>query len=1078
MSKLAVLSLKNRALIALITIVAAVFGGLALTNLKQELIPSLELPALVVMTTYPGASPEVVENDVSTPIEAAIQGVPDLESTTATSTTNASIIQASFTYGTNLATAEQKMQQAINRISSTLPEDIDPQVLAISINDLPVIQVAVSGFDDADNAQAELETVAIPELEDVDGVNAAEIVGGVGQRITITPDVAALAAAGQSTQAISDALEQNGTLFPGGDITENGETLTVQTGAKISSVDEIAALPLVGTDLTVADVATVVQESDPISSISRVDGQDALSISITKLPAANTVEVSAGVIAALDEIGEAFPDATFTVIFDQAPFIEQSIETLAVEGLLGLVMAVLVILLFLMSVRSTLVTAISIPTSVLVTFIGLQAFGYSLNILTLGALTIAIGRVVDDSIVVIENIKRHYVGDADKGDAIRLAVREVAMAITASTITTVAVFLPIVFVGDMVGELFRPFAMTVSIAMIASLLVSLTIVPVLAYWFLKPGKPLLDENGAAIDPEHQDAPPTRLQKAYRPILGWTLKHSGVTVVLAVVVLGATLAAAPFMKQNFLGDSGQNTMTITQDLGPTASLETKSDAAIKVEDALSGIDGIEHVQASIGSSGSSVRDAFSGGSSGVTYSVLTDESADQEKLRADVQDAIDGLSDVGDVSVASSAGFGSSDIEITVSASNGDDLSTASTAVMDELDGRDGIDQVSDNLAAALPYIAVVVDREAAAQRGLSEVAVGAIVSNTMRPQQLGSVEIDDTALTVYLVTPEPPTTVEALRELTIPTPLGVVALSDIATVEQRNGPTSITTEQGQRTATITVPPASDDLAVATASVSAALAAVDLPAGASAEIGGVASQQADSFSQLGLAMLAAILIVYVVMVATFKSLRQPLLLLVSVPFAATGAILLQIITGVPLGVASLIGVLMLIGIVVTNAIVLVDLVNQYREKGLSTVAAVQAGSEKRLRPILMTALATILALTPMALGITGHGGFISQPLAIVVIGGLISSTVLTLIVLPTLYNLVEGAKERRQARKGGGADAAPTDSAPDAPEGPDAGSAGSAVAVDELELTEAEVSVVAHGATLSRRELRERPWLSQ
>ncbi|MCK2022944.1 efflux RND transporter permease subunit [Microbacterium sp. kSW2-24] len=1078
MSKLAVLSLKNRALIALITIVAAVFGGLALTNLKQELIPSLELPALVVMTTYPGASPEVVENDVSTPIEAAIQGVPDLESTTATSTTNASIIQASFTYGTNLATAEQKMQQAINRISSTLPEDIDPQVLAISINDLPVIQVAVSGFDDADNAQAELETVAIPELEDVDGVNAAEIVGGVGQRITITPDVAALAAAGQSTQAISDALEQNGTLFPGGDITENGETLTVQTGAKIASVDEIAALPLVGTDLTVGDVATVVQESDPVSSISRVDGQDALSISITKLPAANTVEVSAGVIAALDEIGEAFPDATFTVIFDQAPFIEQSIETLAVEGLLGLVMAVLVILLFLMSVRSTLVTAISIPTSVLVTFIGLQAFGYSLNILTLGALTIAIGRVVDDSIVVIENIKRHYVGDADKGDAIRLAVREVAMAITASTITTVAVFLPIVFVGDMVGELFRPFAMTVSIAMIASLLVSLTIVPVLAYWFLKPGKPLLDESGAAIDPEHQDAPPTRLQKAYRPILGWTLKHSGVTVVLAVVVLGATLAAAPFMKQNFLGDSGQNTMTITQDLGPTASLETKSDAAIKVEDALSGIDGIEHVQASIGSSGSSVRDAFSGGSSGVTYSVLTDESADQEKLRADVQDAIDGLSDVGDVSVASSAGFGSSDIEITVSASNGDDLSTATTAVMDELDGRDGIDQVSDNLAAALPYIAVVVDREAAAQRGLSEVAVGAIVSNTMRPQQLGSVEIDDTALTVYLVTSEPPATVEALRDLTIPTPLGPVALSDIATVEQRNGPTSITTEQGQRTATITVPPASDDLAVATASVSAALAAVDLPAGASAEIGGVASQQADSFSQLGLAMLAAILIVYVVMVATFKSLRQPLLLLVSVPFAATGAILLQIITGVPLGVASLIGVLMLIGIVVTNAIVLVDLVNQYREKGLSTVAAVQAGSEKRLRPILMTALATILALTPMALGITGHGGFISQPLAIVVIGGLISSTVLTLIVLPTLYNLVEGAKERRQARKGGGADAAPTDSAPDAPEGPDAGSAGSAVAVDELELTEAEVSVVAHGATLSRRELRERPWLSQ
>ncbi|WP_336501403.1 efflux RND transporter permease subunit [Microbacterium paraoxydans] len=1017
MSKLAILSLKNRALIALVTIVAAVFGGLALTNLKQELIPSLELPALVVMTTYPGASPEVVENDVSTPIESAIQGVPDLESTTATSTTNASIVQAMFSYGTNLATAEQKIQQAINRISSQLPEDVTPQVLSVSIDDFPVIQVAVTGFEDADNAQAQLESVAIPDLEDVDGVNAAEIVGGVGQRISITPDLAKLAAAGQSSEAISTALQQNGTLFPGGEITEDGETLTVQTGAKITSVDEIAALPLVGTAVTIGDVATVAQVSDPVTSISRVDGEDALSISITKLPAANTVEVSQGVLAALDEIGEALPDAEFTVVFDQAPFIVQSIDTLATEGLLGLVMAVLVILVFLMSVRSTLVTAISIPTSVLITFIGLQAFGYSLNVLTLGALTIAIGRVVDDSIVVIENIKRHYVGDADKGDAIRLAVREVAAAITASTITTVAVFLPIVFVGDMVGELFRPFAMTVTIAMVASLFVALTIVPVLAYWFLKPGKPLLDESGNAIDPEDPAAPPTRLQRGYRPILGWTLKHSGITVALAVVVLAGTLAAAPLMKVNFLSDSGQNTMTVTQDLGPTASLQAKSDAAAPVEEALLDIDGIEHVQASIGSSGSALRDAFSGGA-GITYSVLTDGDADQEKLRAEVQDAIDGLGDeVGEVNVAASAGFGSSDIEITVTAANGDDLATATSAVVEELDGREGIGQVTDNLAEALPYIAVVVDREAAARVGLSEVAVGSIVSNTMRPQQIGSVEIDDTALTVYLVNPEPPTTVAALQQLAIPTAAGIVPLQDIATVEQRNGPTSITTEQGRRTSTITVPPASDNLAVATQSVTEALAAADLPDGASAEVGGVASQQADSFAQLGLAMLAAILIVYVVMVATFKSLRQPLLLLISVPFAATGAILLQIVTGVPLGVASLIGVLMLIGIVVTNAIVLVDLVNQYREKGLSTAEAVMAGGEKRLRPILMTALATILALTPMALGITGHGGFISQPLAIVVIGGLVSSTVLTLIVLPTLYNLVEGARERRRARKG-------------------------------------------------------------
>ncbi|WP_404437342.1 efflux RND transporter permease subunit [Microbacterium aerolatum] len=1043
MSNLAVLSLRNRALIALITIVAAVFGGLALTNLKQELIPSLELPALVVMTTYPGASPEVVENDVSTPIETAIQGVPGLESTSATSTTNASIIQATFTYGENLATAEQKMQQAINRISSTLPEDVEPQVLSVSIDDFPVIQVAVTGFEDAETAQADLENVAIPALEDVDGVNAAEIVGGLGQQITITPDPStgsgteALLGGQSTSQAIRDALQQNGTLFPGGDITEDGQTLTVQTGAKIASVDEIAALPLVGTDATIADVATVTLESEPVSSISRVNGEDALSISITKLPAANTVEVSNGVVAAIDELRESFPDAEFTVVFDQAPFIVQSIETLATEGLLGLVFAVIVILVFLLSIRSTLVTAISIPTSVLITFVGLQAFGYSLNILTLGALTIAIGRVVDDSIVVIENIKRHYVGNADKGDAIRLAVREVAAAITASTITTVAVFLPIVFVGDMVGELFRPFAMTVTIAMVASLLVALTIVPVLAYWFLKPGKELKDANGEVIDPEHPDAPPTALQRGYRPILNWTLKHSGLTVIIAVVVLGGTLAAAPLMKINFLSDTGQNTMTVTQDLGPSASLEAKDAAAAQVEDALEGIDGIENVQVSIGSSGSSLRDAFSGGA-GVTYSIMTSADVDQEQLRADVLEATDDLEGVGEIEVSAAAGFGSTDIEVNITAPNGEALAEATAAVTDELEGRDGIGQVTDNLAASLPYIAVVVDREAAAGLGLSEATVGQIVSSTMRPQQIGSVELNDTALTVLLAAEEPPVTVDELRALTIPTPTGLVPLTDVASVEEAEGPTSITTQQGRRTATVTVPPASDNLATATASVGAALEAVEMPDGASAEVGGVASQQADSFSQLGLAMLAAILIVYVVMVATFKSLRQPLLLLISVPFAATGAILLQIATGVPLGVASLIGVLMLIGIVVTNAIVLVDLVNQYREKGLSTRDAVMAGGEKRLRPILMTALATIFALTPMALGITGHGGFISQPLAIVVIGGLVSSTVLTLVVLPTLYNLVEGARERRRARKGGlddGGSNAGDAPEPDGPEHP-------------------------------------------
>ena len=1025
-SNLAVLSLKNRALIALITIVAAIFGGIALNSLKQELIPTIEFPALIVVSTYPGASPEVVNTDVSTPIESAIQGVPGLESSTATSTTNASIVQASFDYDTDLATAEQKMTQAINRISSQLPDGVEPNVISASIDDFPVIQLAVTGYDDAESIQAQLESSVIPDIEDVDGVDSAEVVGAIGQRITITPDDAELAAAGYTQQAITDALDQNGVLFPGGEITEDGETLTVQTGVKITSVDEVGQLPLVPGDaeqaqaglVTIGDVAEVQLTEDPQTSISRVDGEPALTIAVTKLPAANTVEVSQGVTALLGGFEEALGGAEFTVVFDQAPYIEQSIETLAVEGMLGLVFAVLVILVFLLSVRSTLVTAISIPTSVLITFIGIQTFGYSLNILTLGALTISIGRVVDDSIVVIENIKRHYVGDADKKQSILLAVREVATAITSSTITTVAVFLPIAFVGDITGELFRPFALTVTIAMLASLLVALTIVPVLAYWFLKPGKPVLDEKGRAIDPEDPAAPPTRLQKGYLPVLRWTLRHSWVTLTLAVLVLGGTVAAAPFMKTNFLGDSGQNTFTISQSIGAAPSLDAEAAAAEQVEAELSDIEGIETVQVSIGTTGSSLNDAFSGGGAGVTYSITTDENVDQVTLREEVTEVLGDLEGAGDITVSASGGggFGSSDIAIDVTAPDSTSLQEATDEVVAAIGDLDDISQVSSNLSASLPYIAVVVDRDAAAERGLSEVAVGALVSNTMQPQSIGSIEIDDTAVTVYLDAPDAPVTLEELRELQIPTATGPVALDEIASVEETEGPTSITTARGQRTATVTVTPSTDDLTAATASVTTALEDIDLPQGADAELGGVVTQQTEAFTQLGLALLAAILIVYIVMVATFKSLRQPLLLLVSVPFAATGAILLQIATGVPLGVSSLIGVLMLIGIVVTNAIVLVDLVNQYREKGLSAHDATVAGGARRLRPILMTALATIFALTPMALGITGQGGFISQPLAIVVIGGLVSSTVLTLLVLPTLYNLVEGAKERRIARR--------------------------------------------------------------
>ena len=1039
--------MKNRALIALITIVAAVFGSLALTGLKQELIPSLQLPQLLVSTAYPGASPQVVNDDVSTPIETAIQGLVGLETTSTTSTTDSSLVSATFTYGTDLVKAESRIDQAINRIQNVLPADVDPQVISGSIDDFPVISLAVASSDTVTLAD-QLKRSVLGDIRDVAGVRDAALVGDIGRRVTITPDVDELAVRGLSASNITSALQQNGSLIPAGAITENDTTLSVQAGGKLGSVDDIAALPLVASSTaltggaadapatTIGDVATVGLVENPVTSISRVNGEPALTIAVTKVPAANTVEVSQGVRAILPQLEAAVAPATFTVVFDQAPFIQQSIDALTQEGLIGLGFAVLVILLFLLSVRATLVTAISIPTSVLITFIGLQSVGYSLNILTLGALTIAIGRVVDDSIVVIENIKRHLVAGADRAATIVFAVREVAGAVTASTVTTVTVFLPISFVGGSTGELFRPFALTVTIALLASLLVSLTIVPVLAYWFLRapkvvagldPVSPREPAAESAIEPRVPDVAvgaaaagenPGRLQQSYLPVIRFTLKHAVATLLLAVLVLGGTAALVPFMKVNFLGSTGQNTFRVTQTLPVGSSLAARDAASAAVETALRDLDDIDIVQLSIG--GGSAASAFRGGapsSSAVTYSITTADGANADAVQNAARTTLADLTDVGEIAVAAASGFGaSSDIAVDITAATDADLQAATTSILSAVQNLSAITESASTLSASLPYLAVTVNRTAAAAAGLSELALGTLVAQAMQPSAIGSIVIDETKLTVYLSAESPPTTSAELAALQIPTRTGSVALSTLATVEMVDGPSTLTTAKGLRTATVSATPAGDDLGAANAQLSQVLVDTALPTGATATLGGVSADQAEAFAQLGVAMLVAILIVYIVMVATFRSLLQPLLLLVSVPFAATGAIVLQVATGIPLGVPSLIGVLMLIGIVVTNAIVLVDLVNQYRRRGLSVPDALVAGASRRLRPILMTALATIFALLPMAIGLTGHGGFISQPLALVVIGGLVSSTVLTLIVLPVLYLLVEGTRERRAARR--------------------------------------------------------------
>lgn len=1033
MDRLAKFSLSNRALIALITVFIAVFGVISMGSLKQELIPSLEFPQITVITALPGASPEVVDKQISEPLEGALTAVEGLEDSSATSRNSISTISLTFAYGTDLDRARGQVDRAISNARQLLPDDVNPQSLAGSISDFPIVYLAVSSDQPLAELNADLQRLTVPRLQKIEGVRTAEVTGGSTRSISILPDQAALAALGVTPSAISTALENSGALVPAGTVTEDTRTLSIQIGSPLDSLEKVSALPVESTGsgagasadpVTIGDVASVEIVEDENTSITRTNGQPTLAVSITKTPAGDTVGISHQVTDLLPALeSELGNGATFTVVFDQAPFIEESISNLTTEGILGLGFAVLVILVFLLSVRSTLVTAVSIPLSLLVTFIGLLAFGYSLNILTLGALTIAIGRVVDDSIVVIENIKRHLGYGTDKRTAILTAVREVAGAITASTLTTVAVFAPIAFVGGLAGELFRPFAITTSLALLASLLVSLTIVPVLAYWFLKSGRPVADPAAYRAEAEARESK-TFLQRGYVPILRTTQRHPVYTVVAGVIVLAATAAMTPLLQTNLLGDTGQNTFSVRQELPPGTSLETTSAAAEEVEDVLRGTEGVKDVQVTMGTSSAGFAAFSSGGSAVASYTVITEPGVDQVALRDTVSGALDSLDDdAGNITLGSTGGgFGTSNtVDISLSAGDPGELQPAADEVVEAMSSLPAAGEVTSNLSSSSPVVQVSIDRAKAVAAGLNEQQIAGLVASTLSPLPAGTIRIGTDDFPVLIGEGTQITSVEQLSRVPVPAGSGTVPLSSLATVEEVDVPTSISSSGGERTAVVSVSPAGENLGAAITEVQDKLAELDLPPSVTATLSGAATQQNESFTQLGLALLAAIAIVYVIMVATFKSLVQPLILLVSVPFAATGAILLLLVTGVPLGLPSLVGMLMLVGIVVTNAIVLVDLINQYRrphdgQPGMNVADAIMRGSRQRLRPILMTALATVFALTPMALGVTGEGGFISRPLAIVVIGGLVSSTVLTLILVPVLYRLVEGAREKRAGRR--------------------------------------------------------------
>ncbi|MFC3576438.1 efflux RND transporter permease subunit [Streptomyces yaanensis] len=1025
MSWLSRFSLAQRALTALMSIVALVFGAIAIPQLKQQLLPTINLPVVSVLAPYQGASPDVVEKQVVEPIENTLKAVDGIEGVTSTASEGNAVIMASFEYSDDTKQLVADVQQAVNR--ARLPDSVDPQVVAGSTDDMPTVVLAVTSDKDQQALSDQLDRTVVPTLKDIGGVGQVTVAGVRDLQVTVTPDDAKLARAGLTTVALGQALQAGGATVAAGSFDENGGNRTVQVGGGFTSLRQIEDLMVTGQagkkPVRLGDVATVSQQEAKADSITRTDGRPSLAVTVTMDHDGSAVAISDAVKDKLPGLREDLGSgATITVVSDQGPAVSKAIEGLTTEGGLGLIFAVLVILVFLASVRSTLVTAVSIPLSVVLALIVLWTRDLSLNMLTLGALTIAIGRVVDDSIVVLENIKRHLGYGEERRRAILTAVGEVAGAVTSSTLTTVAVFLPIGLVGGMVGELFGPFSLTVTAALLASLLVSLTVVPVLSYWFLRAPKGTPGDAEKARRAAEEKEARSRLQRFYVPVLRFATRRRLTSVAIAAVVLVGTFGMAPLLKTNFFDQGEQEVLTIKQKVKPGTSLAATDASARKVEKMLAGVKGVKDYQVTVGSSG--FMAAFGGGTdtNQASYSVMLDGSAKFADVQSRIEDGLADLSGIGTTTVSAGDGFGSQDLSVVVTAPDADGLRKAAAKVRSEVAKLKNVTDVTSDLAQSVPRISVKANSRAAAA-GFDNQTLGAVVAQAVQGTTTGKAILDDTERDVVIKSAKPAQTLDQLKNLR----LGAVKLGDIATVKLVDGPVSMTRIDGRRAATITARPTGVDTGAVSRDLQSKIDALKLPAGAEAEIGGVSQDQSDAFKNLGLAMLAAVAIVFMLLVGTFRSLAQPLILLVSIPFAATGAIGLLVVTGTPMGVPAMIGMLMLIGIVVTNAIVLIDLINQYRKQGYGVVEAVVEGGRHRLRPILMTALATIFALLPMALGVTGEGGFISQPLAVVVIGGLITSTLLTLLLVPTLYTMLELRKERRakkraakQAEKGGAA----------------------------------------------------------
>jgi multidrug efflux pump subunit AcrB len=988
-------SLRNAGVVFIAMLMVLAGGYYSVKTMKMESMPNVDIPYVIVQIPYIGATPDQALTDVGKPLETVLSGLSKVKNLYIESHSNYILSIIEFNMDQKMDEAEKDVTAAVSSIQ--LPAEAGKPVI---IKDGPAAAPIFSFALSSDTAERTDITELIneqikPSLATVDGIGKINVYGEAEKQLVVELDQEKMKEKGITYDAVKQAIIAHNFSFPAGQVDVKGKTLNVQADYKMNSIDDLKIIPLgvpsaAGIQtFPLSEVASIAFSTKKETVYTRINEKQGLLVEITAQPGSNAVEVVQQIKTKLKDTK--LPDTyVLTHLYDTSQDVEKSVNTMLREVLLGTLFAVIVTFVFLRNVKATIVAVLSIPLSILAAMITMKFLDYSLNMMTLAGIAVAVGRVIDDSIVVIENIYRRTLLTTKRNERMVLAAaKEVGGAVLSSTLTTMAVFGPLSFVPGIIGKFFAPFGITVLVALAFSLIVSLTVVPLLAKLFL-------------LKLKHHEPKETGIQKAYTATLSWALRRRAVTMIVAVIVFAGSLALVPLIPKNFLPEEKAVSYRLTAELPIGTSLNQADFLAKDLEAIIRKQDNVENVQTIV--NGENVRFSIN-----LRNETTTEESKDFEKKTRKQLKAFEDQAEIALSPIGITGGGGS--FMLIVEGGNAKDLETAGNMIVDAIDDIEGLTNVKTNLSGVKPQLKIEVDEQAAAENGINPMMVSAFIKTLISGENIANIQVDEqtTALTLMVKSEELSST-KTILEQSMTNLFGKqVKLSDVATLTEEPGPTGIFRLNQQEYVEVTGRFVTDNVSGVQDEVSKRVDALELPNGVKTRSEGQAAAMNEGFTNMMIAMGIAVVLVFIVMLITFGNMTAPIAILSSLPFLFTGGLLGLFLTKQALGMPALVGFLMLIGIVVTNAIVLMDRVMQNEKNGMELTASLIEAGKTRIRPILMTALATIGALLPLAL--SSEGGLISRSLAIVVITGLLTSTLLTLVIVPTVYHVLKSLKKR-------------------------------------------------------------------